>query len=943
MATTSIYANSVSPVSATPLDYSQIQVTWNLPSVTDYKLLRLVRNQYAYPETQEDGYILYEFDPAVNSGYFPKTAFVDGVDSSLSNVSLVPGQFVYYTVWLLLSNDSWVIAGQDKDIVAKNHGVLVPDSASTYLKTTHDKVMEILPRTYTSASGSPFDVVDTTSDLYKFLKGVSLTYDEFMTLAELTVPFLEATKTADSIVPAALNHLGLKSTSTLVTGSKKGLIQKAGSIVPFKGTASSLGIFAETFTGYNTTVNSTASTIATLGTNLMLSAQDSSFHKGGLGSWKTGYVSGVSNGNVTLLVEGGPNVTLANGSGASGQTSVTVTSTAGLIVGQNLTILSGSGAFAANTTVASITNTTTFIVSANITTTLSSATIYAYTDVPTTEVYSFKSPYRLAVTVVTPGNATAIALGSNNATPSSSEAIGYGIPISGGVSYSFSYYSKHKTSSVTLIPYISWFDAYGTLISTSNNSGTGIATTSSWAKGTLTATSPGYSQQAVGYGSTTSATTIILPSTHTFTTGNKVYIEDDSLPFNGVFTVASYTANSITITNTVTGSLTQAPTAVIMTSGSNSAGSPIITVASTTGLQVGQLVTVTSGSGVFAAGTTVLSITDSTHFVASAAPTSTLASATIAATIKYPFTVFKANAGNTGKETPAAYAMLGYTTGVIGSTYTWYLDCLSFAPASSTTFVEARSVDIYFDPSKVNYLIDPSFNNTGWSTASSGSAYTHTETTTLTGVPYIAGTTMGKVVTGTASGTASVPDLKTAAATPIVNNNDYYTFSIYIKGNAAYTLTLGLTDGVNVSETTINVTTNWQKVSVTLYVTSISTGLTPYIYGTRSASQTINFDAAQLEQSQTPTDYFDGTFSNQGAAWSGVAHASKTYLYINKEQKLAEFNTLINDWLPLNTPYYIRSAIGLESFGLPLITVPDYGYRPLYNQGLYTNTTYTAV
>ena len=1026
MANISVYSNSVAPLSATPLDYGKIQVTWNLPNAAGYKLLRLVRNQYAYPENQEDGYILYEFDPVLNTGLYPVTTFTDGVDSSLSVVTLVAGEYVYYTVWLLLANDTWVIAGQDKDIVAKNHGVLVPNTPSTYLKTTHDKVMELLPRTYTSASGSPFDVVDTTSDLHKFLKGFSLTYDEFMTLAELTIPFLDATRTADSIVPVALNHLGLRNTSILMTGSKKGLIQKAGAIVPYKGTANSLAIFAETFTGYNTAIKSSANTDAVLGVNLMLNAQDSSFHRGGQGAWQ-------SITNTTLTVEGGPNVTLLNGAGASSGNTVTVTSTAGLIVGQVVTVIAGTGAFTAGTTVQGITNGTTFTTSANIATTLTGATIYAYTDIPTAEQYSFKSPYRLKVNTTASPGASEFRLGSTSSSPSTSEAIGYGIPISGGISYSFNYYAK-RVGAVTLLPYISWFDAYGNALSTNNSSGDALTT--SWAKYTLTATSPGYSQQASGYVIGSSTTTIILPSTHTFntTTNNKIYIEDDGFAFNGVFTVTAYSTTSITIGYGLTSTL-----GTTLTSVNSTAGSATITVSSTANLQVGQVLSVIANAGAFAPGTYIQSITDATHFVASSVPTTTLANATILAAIDRTFTVFKANTGNTSKETPAAYAMIGFKTGVT-SPVTWYIDCMSFAPASYTTFVEARSVDIYFDPSKVNYLIDPSFAangatntpSTGWASSSSGSTFSNSETTTLTGLPYINTTTtvMGKVVTGTTSGTAALPDLKTAAPTPIVNNNDYYTFSMYIKGAAAYSLTLGLTQGgtatitgasisgstvtytasntfivgspvviigvvssgngsatagsgynisgtivtasstqftVNVDltqvtlstfgtytsggsaritvETPISVTTSWQRVSVTAYVTSTATGLTPYIYGTRSATQTINFDAAQLEQIQIPTDYFDGSFVNQGGVWSGIVNASKSYLYVNKDQKLSELNTLVNDWLPINTPYYIRTITGVETTGLPAISTIDYGYKPitLYNQSDHTNVTYKAL
>jgi len=54
-----------------------------------------------------------------------------------------------------------------------------------------------------------------------------------------------------------------------------------------------------------------------------------------------------------------------------------------------------------------------------------------------------------------------------------------------------------------------------------------------------------------------------------------------------------------------------------------------ITCASTTGLATGQSVTVTSGTGAFPANTTISSITDATHFVVSATPSTALSAATV--------------------------------------------------------------------------------------------------------------------------------------------------------------------------------------------------------------------------------------------------------------------------------------------------------------------------
>ena len=71
-------------------------------------------------------------------------------------------------------------------------------------------------------------------------------------------------------------------------------------------------------------------------------------------------------------------------------------------------------------------------------------------------------------------------------------------------------------------------------------------------------------------------------------------------------------------------------TPVVVSAGSG-AGTTI-TVTSTAGLLPGMTVTVTGGTGAFAAGTTVSSVTNATTFVVSAAPTTALSSAVISAT-----------------------------------------------------------------------------------------------------------------------------------------------------------------------------------------------------------------------------------------------------------------------------------------------------------------------
>ena len=86
-------------------------------------------------------------------------------------------------------------------------------------------------------------------------------------------------------------------------------------------------------------------------------------------------------------------------------------------------------------------------------------------------------------------------------------------------------------------------------------------------------------------------------------------------------------ANLVTITGTTTASTVR--TSLSLTGGSSSGTT--VTVASTTGLLVGMNVSVTAGTGSFAANTVVTSVPSTTTFVVSATPTLALTGATVAA------------------------------------------------------------------------------------------------------------------------------------------------------------------------------------------------------------------------------------------------------------------------------------------------------------------------
>jgi hypothetical protein len=130
------------------IQFNQVFVIWQLPT-GDFTRFRVVRNQNAWPETSEDGVIIYEqnsLDGSSLEGSVAASSFLDGVDNP-TEIPLIEGRNVYYRVFLYTEDNIWVRAGQIADIVPKNTGAIT-------------KMMDLLPRVLTSSVLSPLGVID---------------------------------------------------------------------------------------------------------------------------------------------------------------------------------------------------------------------------------------------------------------------------------------------------------------------------------------------------------------------------------------------------------------------------------------------------------------------------------------------------------------------------------------------------------------------------------------------------------------------------------------------------------------------------------------------------------------------------------------------------------------------------------------------------------------
>jgi len=119
------------------------------------------------------------------------------------------------------------------------------------------------------------------------------------------------------------------------------------------------------------------------------------------------------------------------------------------------------------------------------------------------------------------------------------------------------------------------------------------------------------------------------------------------------------------------------------------------------------------------------------------------------------------------------------------------------------------------------------------------------------------------------------------------------------------------------ASTTWALTTAWKRYYVSLYVPE---GLSTQGNITMAASfaatltgQDIWIDNVQFEKTFKPSDYFDGSLPEAaGVFWSGTAHASYSYAYTSRTVKIPRLLWTLEDWLPLNQPYRIRTYKGFE-------------------------------
>jgi hypothetical protein len=252
-------AYSVEPMSINVVTFNEVFVSWQIPT-GDFTRFRVVRNQNAWPETSEDGVIIYEVisqDGLSLEGSLGKSSFYDGVENP-TQTHINPGRNIFYRVFLFTADNIWVRAGQISEVVPEDTGAT-------------KKVIDLLPRVLTSSDLSPLGVVDEASELYKFLDGMSFSYEQMMTEIKLARPAHNLESSNYKTIPGEVLNLGLNPEPNLPMLRQRALIREAIPLYANKGTKLGIADYAESLTGFAPTL--------TTSSNLMLTIQDSTFYQ----------------------------------------------------------------------------------------------------------------------------------------------------------------------------------------------------------------------------------------------------------------------------------------------------------------------------------------------------------------------------------------------------------------------------------------------------------------------------------------------------------------------------------------------------------------------------------------------------------------------------------------------------------------------------------------
>lgn len=915
---------SASPLSVLALDYGVVALSWGIPT-GDYDWFRVVRNQSHFPENQEDGVVLVD-DTSVSANY---NTFIDGQTPSFQSVSLSQGSFAHYSIWVRKSGDgSWVEAARNYCLIPKDHGDTFSYNQSTYSdNTTHQKVLELIPKIFTSSTLSPLDEVDENSTLYRFLQAFSFTVDEMLTYADLAVPGIDISVTAPSMLATRLHHYGIYFADNLPSASYRALIRDAIYMYSNKGTTTGILTLIENLSGFNTTITSSP--------NLMPSIDSATFNDGNVGGWTAT--------NCSIAYDSSTDVptTEMYSQGTSGRGLVTVSSTGAYIslgstpfvnsfpvspgYGYNLSFYVKASASRTVTPVIKLYDTM-----GNLVTTFTSSAKTVGTS--WTKVISD--------TVVAPLWTSALANSYTNTTVGSQ------------TSYVFNMPNGHLFK-VGDVVYLSNVPA-----------GNG--------RYSVTASS-GFSLTVLGGSATTNSTGPV---------SCYIDIQTASMVAYGLISVqfanlASYYLDLFQISQVATSNVIAAT--VTGSSGDQAIKFTTDVYDSYGQIQVGDLVNVTGVTDSGGASTgrfnvvnaSVISKTGNTITVNATGFSQTYVNGGVVSLFKSyhePNGIYAYMAPNkvnyiknpSFETTPAASGSKNYWNFTNAGTSTLVSDSPTFVlrdyscritPAYGAALNMNTSTDSGIIPPGQWYTFSIYLKTTSATPATNLDLYMTAIDSTLSLTFNSASSTTVPITGATVSGTSGTGKTvtfiannsftagQTVRTTGVVDSGggSHFNFTSAII-TAATSTTFTISGVTGFAQTYVSggfatsnflvLSSDWTRYSTSLYLPYDYNGTPLSILGTQitvgirsyylNAATTILVDGAQLEVGFVATDYFDGSYSAIGGAWldNTLPDRSSSYLYINKPVKIKALADIIPDFIPRNVPYAVTTAAGVEVKGI---------------------------
>ena len=227
---------------------------------------------------------------------------------------------------------------------------------------------------------------------------------------------------------------------------------------------------------------------------------------------------------------------------------------------------------------------------------------------------------------------------------------------------------------------------------------------------------------------------------------------------------------------------------------------------------------------------------------------------------------------------------------------------------ASVVYEEARAINVTLAPRKINYIDNPSFevDDSLWDIT--GATFSQSTDVPVEGY---AGSSSGQFV---AVGSWSI----TVDSQIPLEPGTYFNASMYSKSSDLTSMDM-FVDIYDNTDTLIDsftdthpVTDMWMRHYVSGLIGSDSNA-SYAVVRFEGGPGTFLMDMIQAEDTEFPTDYFDGSMPTQvGAVWLAGANASHSLYYPSKETKIRRLAQTITDWIPMNAFWTISTPAGLE-------------------------------